>query len=313
MALNSAITMDRVIPSLAFEEPIGQLQTASTTSEKTGEGTDLLDDAINNALTKARQRVEEFEPLTGVRPPLPSMPLFEALYDNLGRWTGRYGSRQAQREVLRGWIQAGEDGASWLVRRVAMERNLEALDGASKALEAMSTVAASHVLAALSASTTSDDAETALKLFRILEWFPADDLVEVSLSLAAILEKSARHPNVELREAAYRCIPLVPNGEDVRMRALAIRNRPRSPRTTAATERIGDRSRENESLGMWMRRGRGTCWKKRDPNHSAHVSAAINDLIRRRDEKPSFFLVNGCEEVHRSAELFATTVLPGPE
>jgi len=62
-----------------------------------------------------------------------------------------------------------------------------------------------------------------------------------------------------------------------------------------------------------MRRGRGTCWKKRDPNHSAHVSAAINDLIRRRDEKPSFFLVNGCEEVHRSAELFATTVLPGPE
>jgi hypothetical protein len=64
---------------------------------------------------------------------------------------------------------------------------------------------------------------------------------------------------------------------------------------------------------MWMRRGKGSCWKKRDPNDSAHVNRAIEDLIRPGNEKPSFFQVHGCEEVHGAAELFAATVLPGPD
>jgi hypothetical protein len=64
---------------------------------------------------------------------------------------------------------------------------------------------------------------------------------------------------------------------------------------------------------MWMRRGLGSCWKNRDPNDLAHVNRAIDDLIRRGDDKPSFFHVHGCEEVHGLAELFAVTVLPGPQ
>jgi hypothetical protein len=64
---------------------------------------------------------------------------------------------------------------------------------------------------------------------------------------------------------------------------------------------------------MWMRRGLGSSWKGRDLNDSDHVSKAVEDLIRRPDDKPSFFLVQGCEEVHRLGELFCATVLPGPQ
>jgi hypothetical protein len=35
--------------------------------------------------------------------------------------------------------------------------------------------------------------------------------------------------------------------------------------------------------------------------------------MRREDDKPSFFRVDGCEEVHALAELFAATALPGPQ
>jgi hypothetical protein len=230
MALSSAIEIEElpvdgrgvVIPHRGFEETGGQIQTGSTIDGNTERGTEILKAIKNGQFNPARHQ-EALEPSTASRPAaLPSSPVFEALYGRLGRWSGRYGSRQAQQDVLRGWIQTGEDGASWLVRRVTEERNLEALDGVSIALEAMSTVAAPHIIASLATSTASGDVETVLKLFRILEWFPAEDIVALGPSLTAIVERSASHPSVELREAAYRCIPLLPSGEDVRMRVLAI-------------------------------------------------------------------------------------------
>jgi hypothetical protein len=222
MALNSALAHGRV-----FEEAIGQLQSDATTGANANRRMDLYD-AINNAeIDPVRQGPEGLEsPSTASRPPLPSSPLFEALYDRLGRSTGRYGSRQAQKEVLDGWIQAKEGGAFWLVRRVVKERNLEALDGASTALEAISDKAAPYIIATLDASTANGDAETALKLFRILEWFPAKDIVGSAPMLATTVEQSACQSDIELREAAYRCIPLLPNSEIVRTRALAVETDP---------------------------------------------------------------------------------------
>jgi hypothetical protein len=222
MALNSALAQGR-----EFEEAIGQLRTETTTGANANRRMDLQD-AINNAESHpARQSHEGLEsPSTASSPPLPSSTLFEALYDRLGRSTGRYGSRQAQKEVLDGWIQTEEGGASWLVRRVVKERNLEALDGASTALEAMSDKAAPYIIATLNASTASGDAETALKLFRILEWFPAKDIVGLAPVLATTVEQSAFQSDVELRQAAYRCIPLLPNSETVRTRALAVETDP---------------------------------------------------------------------------------------
>jgi hypothetical protein len=85
----------------------------------------------------------------------------------------------------------------------------------------MSSTAAPHILAALVASTTAHDAEIALKLFRILEWFPAEDLAPIAM-LKDVLEQWAAHPNSELREAAYRCIPLLPDRENIRARMLSI-------------------------------------------------------------------------------------------
>src|SRR5713101_7025268 len=148
MALSSAIAIEKlpvresdvVIP----KESTAQLQTGAMIGENTRPGADVHDAINNGQFIPAGHRHEALEPpSTASRPaPLPSSPLiFEALYKHLGRWTGRYGSRQAQGEVLRGWIQRGEDGAFWLVRRVVKESNLEALDGASIALEAMSAVA----------------------------------------------------------------------------------------------------------------------------------------------------------------------------
>ncbi len=56
-----------------------------------------------------------------------------------------------------------------------------------------------------------------------------------------------------------------------------------------------------------MRRGKGTCWRERDPNDSAHVSKAISDLMRSKNEKPSFYQVASYEEALESAELYAVT------
>jgi hypothetical protein len=219
MALNSALARGR-----EFEEAIAQVDSAATTGVNANRGMDL-DDAITSAEVRP---VDEGlgVPSTAPRPPRPSRELFEELYDRLGRSTGRYGSRNAQKQVLEGWIQTKEGGAYWLVRQVVRERNLEALDGASKALEAMSDKAAPYIIATLNASTRSGDAETALKLFRILEWFPAEDIVGSAGVLALTVEESARRPDVELREAAYRCIPLLPNSETIRARALAAETDP---------------------------------------------------------------------------------------
>src|SRR5260221_9393142 len=133
MALNSALARGR-----EFEEAIAQVESVATTGVNANRGMDL-DDAIASAEVRP---IDEELGLTALRPPSPSRELFEELYDRLGRSTGRYGSRQAQKEVLEGWIQTKESGAFWLVRQVVQERNLEALDGASTALEAMSDKAA---------------------------------------------------------------------------------------------------------------------------------------------------------------------------
>jgi hypothetical protein len=222
MALNSALAHGR-----KFEEAIGQLQGEATTGAHANRRIDLRE-AINNAeIHPLRQHHEGLEPpSTAARHPLHSSWLFEELYDRLGRSTGRYGSRQAQKEVLDGWIQTKERGAYWLVRQVVKERNLEALDGASLALEAMSDKALPYIIETLNASATSGDAETALKLFRILEWFPAEDIIGLAPVLATIVEQSACQSDVELREAAYRCIPLLPNSETLRTRALAVETDP---------------------------------------------------------------------------------------
>jgi hypothetical protein len=209
-----------VIPTRALAETSGQLPTGATIWESTTRGTEVLE-AIKNGQAMPAGQPETSEPSTASLPAsLLSSPVFEAMFDRLGRWTGRSGSRQAQQDLLRRWIRTGEDGAFWLVRRVAEERNLEALDGASTALEAMSAVAAPHIVAALASSNKAGDTETALKLLRILEWFPAGDIVAIAPSLTAIVERSASHASVELREAAYRCVPLLPNSAEVRARAL---------------------------------------------------------------------------------------------
>jgi hypothetical protein len=219
MALNSVIAI-----KLPYEATWPH-QAGNTTGETTSRRPYVLDaDAVNLLqLDPTDQESKGIEPSTALRPPIASGQFFEVLYQHLGRWTGRYGSQEAQQAVVRGWSERGAHGAFWLVQRVARERNLDALDGISKALEAMSAVAAPHIIAALDAATTVPaDAETATKLFRMLEWFPANDIGALAPSLAAIVERSACHLDVELREAAYRCIHLLPNGEKVRAHALSI-------------------------------------------------------------------------------------------
>ncbi len=240
MALSSAIATklpfprDVVFSNREFDETTSPLQQVAATmiGETTRRGASVLDDISNGQLLPVGSGYEPLEPPSTASKldPLPSSPrFFEVLYDHLGRRTGRYGSPEAQREVLRGWRERGTDGASWLVRRVAKERHLEALDGASIALEAMSEVAAPYIIAALNTSTaaaSAGDAETALNFFRILEWFPAKDVIAFAPSLAEIVERTALLSTVELREAAYRCIPLLPNAETVRAHILAVERDP---------------------------------------------------------------------------------------
>jgi hypothetical protein len=64
---------------------------------------------------------------------------------------------------------------------------------------------------------------------------------------------------------------------------------------------------------MWLRRGKWSCWAERDPNDSGHVNRAIEDLVRREDDKPSFFQVHSCEEVLRIGELYAITLVANPQ
>jgi hypothetical protein len=64
---------------------------------------------------------------------------------------------------------------------------------------------------------------------------------------------------------------------------------------------------------MWMRRGKGACWKERNPNDSAQVSRAIDDLMRSEDEKPSFYRVDSYHEALEFAELYAVTQITNPQ
>jgi hypothetical protein len=237
MALSSVIAAENfpnrrvIVPSRGFEPRVGQPQSAATMGENRRRGHELLE-AIKNTQLHHQNPAVDLGALPSTASelaesaPMLSDPVFEALYDRLGRWTGRHGSPEARQEVLRDWVRIGENAAFWLVGRVVEESNLDALDGASLALEAMGVVAAPYIIAALAASTSRGDADTALKLFRILEWFPAKDVAASAPSLAAIVEQWAFQRLVELREAAYRCLPLLPNGEDVRIRALRVETDP---------------------------------------------------------------------------------------
>jgi hypothetical protein len=241
MALTSAIVTklplpasDAVFPNLEFEETTSSPRQGAPimTAENTRKGTNVLEEIRNGQFLPVGGGYEPLE-LSSTASKLDSSPssprFFEVLYDHLGRRTGRYGSPQAQQEVLRCWMERGTDGASWLVRRVAKERHLEAIDGASIALEAMSDAAAPYIIAILNTSTltvSAGDAETAMNLFRILEWFPAKDVIAFAARLAEIVERTALLSTVELREAAYRCIPLLPNAEAVRRHILAVETDP---------------------------------------------------------------------------------------
>lgn len=161
-------------------------------------------------------------PSSASEPPRTLYEVYETLYHRLGRWVGPYASKLAKEAVLSLWVKSGEDGASWLVRRVAEEQNLDALEGASAAIIRMGRAAIGHIIAALNDSVADGDNERTAKFLGILEWFSPTAFTPYAAMLRAILQEIVvGNFNNETREAAYRCFPLLTYSSEIRDWALA--------------------------------------------------------------------------------------------
>jgi len=140
----------------------------------------------------------------------PSSPVYEQLYLRIGRWVGPFANPDAKRALFLEWSRYGNDGTFWLVGQIRHERNLDAFDGIAEVLISMASLAAPYLIGALRVSADENNTELQLKYLRILEWFVPEDIAPWAANFERILEVESGSPSTELREAAYRCISLLP-------------------------------------------------------------------------------------------------------
>jgi hypothetical protein len=154
-------------------------------------------DRIKASLTR---RLNNGAPL----PALVERPEYAQWYERLGRWTGPYGSRKAQEELLEQWRKEGWEGAAWIVPRLLDEHHLDAIAGASNALVRIGESAVPHLVAALEIAVTREVANPTLTLLRVLRDF--DQIHQWTPRIRPLLRRLVSHFDTDVREAAYYLI-----------------------------------------------------------------------------------------------------------
>ncbi|MDO8434942.1 MAG: hypothetical protein Q7S58_21290 [Candidatus Binatus sp.] len=132
-------------------------------------------------------------------------------YERLGRWVGPFGTRTAQAELVRTWLETGEEGAAWLVGQLLCEQHADAISGSSRVLLQMRGAAAPHVVAALAMSARSEAVVPAVTFLRIVRDLDAESVGPWLPQISEILHRLVDHFDKDVRLAAFHtCIDLLP-------------------------------------------------------------------------------------------------------
>jgi hypothetical protein len=131
---------------------------------------------------------------------LPSNRGYEEWYRRL---EGDPGTRA---KVLRKWLESGEQGAAWLVARLASENRLAARERTCETLVRMGEVAIPYIIMKLGEASKSEDTELTTALLYTLRSFERNALLSQRNVLAPLLRTFAGKTNKYLREAAYYCL-----------------------------------------------------------------------------------------------------------
>lgn len=125
----------------------------------------------------------------------------EAEYRKLGRIRGRDGTIEARAKNRAFWLQQGEFGAAWLIRRLRTEASVDVLDATAALLRQMDKAVLMLILTELEGQPGPELAEALIRGLRRPR-LPQDAAQNYSRVLAAI-EKYCSHNAPEVRQAAY--------------------------------------------------------------------------------------------------------------
>lgn len=130
-------------------------------------------------------------------------PAYETWYSRLGRWSGPYGSRASQQELIEKWVSSNEDGAAWLASRLLSEHNADAISGGFRVLLRFGQTAMPHIIRSLELASRGEDSGPALVFLRFCRECDKSTLAPWTWRLLDLMPLFVRHFDSDVRGAAY--------------------------------------------------------------------------------------------------------------
>lgn len=143
----------------------------------------------------------------------PTAAMFATVFDQIRPITGPSAEPTTRNLLLESWSGTGEAGASWLVRKLQTETNIDAQEAALSALARVGRPAVGYVIAELLRLRGTRDADHITLFLRALRRFKREWLGEQMPLLHNLIETYGSSEYPEVREAAYRCTELLPQDQ----------------------------------------------------------------------------------------------------